>query len=159
MPLTAERPDSAHEDPIYRSIDDSRYAGEAADGFNEGRPRRDRPEPFQPVGRRPDPVRGPSASVRHWTVMCHRNLDVLIHNRLTLAIMLGAPALIVAMFLILFRSGAFDTAGGDALAAVGITYWLAFAGFFFGLTYGLLQICTEAAVVRRERHVGLGLGA
>jgi hypothetical protein len=97
--------------------------------------------------------------LRQWQVLCRRNVDVLLHNRLTLAIMLGAPALVVARFLVLFRPGAFDPAGGDAAAAVGTTYWLAFAAFFFGLTYGLLQICTEAAVVRRERHVGLGLGA
>jgi hypothetical protein len=39
-----------------------------------------------------------------------------------------------------------------------IAYWIAFAGFFFGLTYGLLQICTELPIVRRERFVGVGLG-
>jgi hypothetical protein len=34
-------------------------------------------------------------------------------------------------------------------------YWLAFAGFFFGLTYGLLQICTEVPVLRREHQSGV----
>jgi hypothetical protein len=34
-----------------------------------------------------------------------------------------------------------------------------FAAFFFGLTYGLLQITTERAILRREHLVGLRLGA
>ena len=34
-------------------------------------------------------------------------------------------------------------------------YWLAFAGFFFGLTYGLLQVCTEVPVLRREHQSGV----
>ena len=39
-----------------------------------------------------------------------------------------------------------------------ILFWVAFGGFFFGLTYGLLQICTEFAVLRRERFAGLRAG-
>ena len=40
-----------------------------------------------------------------------------------------------------------------------IGFWVVFAAFFFGLTYGLLQICTERTILRRERLVGLRLGA
>ena len=40
-----------------------------------------------------------------------------------------------------------------------IGFWIVFAAFFFGLTYGLLQICTERTIVRRERLVGLRPGA
>ena len=35
------------------------------------------------------------------------------------------------------------------------SFWMAFAAFFFGLTFGLLQVCTELAIVRRERFVGV----
>jgi hypothetical protein len=38
-------------------------------------------------------------------------------------------------------------------------YWLAFAGFFFGLTYGLLQVCTEVPVLRREHQSGVRVAA
>jgi ABC-type multidrug transport system ATPase subunit len=108
-----------------------------------------------------DAVRPAAASSawHQWKVLCRRNVDVLARNRLTLAIMLGTPALVIAMFAVLFRSDAFDAVGGDPSAAIGTTYWLAFAGFFFGLTYGLLQVVTESAIVRRERHVGLRPGA
>jgi len=40
-----------------------------------------------------------------------------------------------------------------------IGFWVVFAAFFFGLTYGLLQICAEFGVLRRERFAGLGAGA
>jgi ABC-type multidrug transport system ATPase subunit len=130
-------------------------------------PRRDGPTPRAPVASvapvAPDagpPGQAARSLFRHQlAVLCRRNTAVLVRNRLTLAIMVGAPLLVIAMFLVLFRPGTFDEQGGDPLAAVSITYWLAFSAFFFGLTYGLLQVCTEIAVVRRERHVGLGLGA
>ena len=108
----------------------------------------------------PPPAESALASLPHqWRVLVRRNVEVLARNRLTLAIMLGAPVLVIAMMIVLFRPDAFGPDAGDPLAAVGVTYWLAFAAFFFGLTYGLLQVCTEIAIVRRERHVGLGLGA
>ena len=40
-----------------------------------------------------------------------------------------------------------------------IGFWVVFGAFFFGLTYGLLQICTERTILRRERLVGLRLDA
>ena len=40
-----------------------------------------------------------------------------------------------------------------------IGFWVVFAAFFFGLTYGLLQICTERTILGRERLVGLRPGA
>jgi ABC transport system ATP-binding/permease protein len=144
---------------IYRVLQDPTAVTEAADRARRTRPRTAHREPPPPAGDRPTATNRRSTTLRQWAVLCHRNVDVLLRNRLTLAIMLGAPALVVGMFVILFQPGAFDPHTGDPLAAIGITYWLAFAGFFFGLTYGLLQIVSEAAVVRRERHIGLGLGA
>jgi ABC-type multidrug transport system ATPase subunit len=97
--------------------------------------------------------------IRQWAVLTRRNLDALGRNRLSLAITFGSPALVIAMFAILFEPGAFDTVDPDPTAAVMIAFWTAFAGFFFGLTFGLLQICTEIPILRRERFVGLNLGA
>jgi ABC-type multidrug transport system ATPase subunit len=141
---------------VYRAVEDQPESHDVAPrpcaepASCEGRRRVDE-VPSAPVA---------PATLRHqWAVLTRRNVAVLARNRLTLAIMLGAPVLVIAMFVLLFRPGAFDARGGNPLAAVGITYWLAFAAFFFGLTYGLLQVCTEIAVVRREHHVGLGLGA
>jgi hypothetical protein len=57
---------------------------------------------------------------------------------------------------VLFRPGAWDPAHPSPETTVMIIFWVAFGGFFFGLTYGLLAICAEWAVLRRERFAGLG---
>jgi hypothetical protein len=66
---------------------------------------------------------------------------------------------VLLMFLVLFRPGAFDPAHPSPSATVMIIFWVAFGGFFFGLTYGLLAICAEWGVLRRERFAGLGAGS
>jgi hypothetical protein len=78
---------------------------------------------------------------------------------LTLTILLGSPVLVVAMFAVLFRPGAFDLHHPSPSSMVMIGFWVVFAAFFFGITYGLLQITAEHTIVRRERLVGLSLGA
>ena len=113
----------------------------------------------RPVGRRsarrttPDARRRPSR-LRQFTVLTHRAAEIVLRNRLTLSILLGSPAAVIAMFAILFQRGALSP-GGDPTGGVMECYWLAFAGFFFGLTYGLLQICTEVPILRREHQSGV----
>jgi ABC-type multidrug transport system ATPase subunit len=98
-------------------------------------------------------------ALTQWRVLTHRTIDTITRNRLTLAILLGSPALVVGMFAVLFRPGAFDFAAPSPSSMVMIGFWIVFAAFFFGLTYGLLQICTERAILERERFVGLRIGA
>jgi ABC-type multidrug transport system ATPase subunit len=119
-------------------------------GADDTRP----PHAGQPLRARRRP-----GALRQWWVLTRRTGDTIRGNRLTLAILLGSPALVVAMFAVLFQPGAFDFDDPSPSATVMIIFWIAFGGFFFGLTYGLLQICTEVAIVRRERLVGLNLAA
>src|SRR4029453_6609775 len=77
----------------------------------------------------------------------------------TMAILIGSPALVVAMFAVLFRPGAFDFASPNPSAIAMILFWVTFGAFFFGLTYGLLQIVTEWPIVRREHLVGQRISA
>jgi ABC-type multidrug transport system ATPase subunit len=93
--------------------------------------------------------------VRECLVLAGRTADILRRNRLTLGILLGSPLAVLAMFLMLFRAGAFDPGTPSPSTSVMILFWIAFGGFFFGLTYGLLQICTELPIVRRERLAGV----
>jgi len=107
-----------------------------------------------------DVIGRPVASgLTQWGVLTRRTLETFVRNRLTLAILVGSPALVIGMFAILFRPGAFDLHDPSPSSMVMIGFWVVFAAFFFGLTYGLLQICTERTILRRERHVGLRLGA
>jgi ABC transport system ATP-binding/permease protein len=120
-------------------------------------------------GERPVPARYPvpvtrsdverASVIRQWWLLTRRNVDVLLRNRLTLAVLLGSPVLVTAMMATLFNRGAFAPHGAADLAPAQIVFWIAFAGFFFGLTYGLLQIVGEMAVFRRERLAGLSVGA
>jgi ABC-type transport system involved in multi-copper enzyme maturation permease subunit len=82
-----------------------------------------------------------------------------VRNRLTLAILIGSPALVVGMFAVLFRPGAFDFDSPNPSAIAMILFWVTFGAFFFGLTYGLLQIVTEWPIVRREHLVGQRISA
>lgn len=111
----------------------------------------------------PAPTTRPSArnagGVRQWWLLTRRNVDVLSRNRLTLAILLGSPVLVTVMMATLFRRGAFDPRSAAGVGPAQIVFWIAFDGFFFGLTYGLLQIVGELAIFRRERMAGLSVGA
>jgi len=113
-----------------------------------------------PDVRHPSVKRRPVASgLTQWSVLTRRTLETLVRNRLTLAILVGSPAMVIGMFAILFQPGAFDFENPSPSSMVMIGFWVVFAAFFFGLTYGLLQICTERAILRREYLVGLRLGA
>lgn len=99
-----------------------------------------------------------TGAVRQWWLLTRRNVDVLMRNRLTLAILLGSPVLVTAMMATLFGRDAFAV-GAAGVGPAQIVFWIAFDAFFFGLTYGLLQIVGEMAVFRRERRSGLRVGS
>ena len=94
-----------------------------------------------------------------WGVLTRRTFETFVRNPLTLAILVASPALVIGMFAVLFRPGAFDVHEPSPSSMVMIGFWIVFAAFFFGITYGLLQICTERTILQRERLVGLRLGA
>ncbi|MEU0820434.1 ATP-binding cassette domain-containing protein [Streptomyces mirabilis] len=110
----------------------------------------DTPSPPVPIPR--------VGALRQWALLTRRGTALLLHNRLSVAVLAGSPVMIVAMFAVLFRAGAFDRAAPDPGSTAMIMFWIAFGAFFFGLTYGLLQICTELPVLRREWLAGLRIG-
>ncbi|WP_405580121.1 ATP-binding cassette domain-containing protein [Streptomyces sp. NBC_01190] len=100
----------------------------------------------------------PLGPLGQWWLLTRRGAELMLRNRLTAAVVIGSPLVIVAMFALLFRPGAFDPSAPSPGSAAMILFWIAFGGFFFGLTYGLLQISGELPVVRRERLTVLRLG-
>jgi ABC-type multidrug transport system ATPase subunit len=96
---------------------------------------------------------------RQWRALTLRNFDLVRHNKLTIAILLGSPAMIVGMMAVLFRPGNFAPDQISPIPAIQTLFWVAFASFFFGVTYGLLQVVGEFAIFRRERFGGLSIGA
>lgn len=87
-------------------------------------------------------------------VLARRSAEVMAADRLTLAVLVGSPALVITMMAVLFPPGGFGRTDGE-LGATQTMFWIAFSGFFFGLTYGLLQIVGERAIVAREQVAGL----
>ncbi|MGY4977501.1 ATP-binding cassette domain-containing protein [Streptomyces sp. 900105755] len=117
------------------------------------------PEDDLPADAMSPSVRPPRVGVlRQWTLLTRRGTALMLHNRLSAAVLAGSPVMIVAMFAVLFQAGAFDPAAPDPGSSAMIMFWIAFGAFFFGLTYGLLQICTELPVLRREWLAGLRIG-
>jgi ABC-type multidrug transport system ATPase subunit len=117
---------------------------------------------LRPESRVAEPIltnRPVASGLGQWRVLTRRTLETFVRNPLTLTILLASPALVVAMFAILFQPGAFDFQDPSPSSMVMIGFWVVFAAFFFGLTYGLLQICTERSIMRREHLVGLRLSA
>jgi len=112
----------------------------------------------RPIPSTPSDIK-PTGVARQWWLLTRRNVDVLFRNRLTLAILLGSPVLVTAMMATLFKRGVFGTNSAADVGPAQIVFWIAFDGFFFGLTYGLLQIVGEMAVFRRERLAGLSVAA
>ncbi len=96
--------------------------------------------------------------LRQLVALTQRSLEIVVRNRLTTAIMVGSPMMVIAMFAVLFRPGAFEPWSPNPPSAIMIAFWVAFGGFFFGLTYGLLQICPELATMRREHRSGVSAG-
>jgi ABC-type multidrug transport system ATPase subunit len=94
-------------------------------------------------------------ALRQWLVLTARNFEMLWRSPLTLSILVGSPLMVIAMFAMLFKGGAFDAGNPSPSAAIMIVFWVAFGAFFFGLTYGLLQICKEFPIFFRERLVNL----
>ncbi len=147
-------------DEVYDRLAGERSAALWAGRFGE----RQEPSDARPAGGilPGQPTRSDTERIggfRQWWLLTRRNVDVLLRNRLTVAVLFGSPVLVTVMMATLFKRGAFDPRTAADLGPAPIVFWIAFDGFFFGLTYGLLQIVGEMAVFRRERLAGLSVGA
>ena len=127
-----------------------RFAGDESAAFE--RPPADSPVPLIPSPPRAGPL-------RQGALLAQRSADILVRGRLTLAVLVGSPVLVISMMAVLFGRGGFERIGPGSVGPVQTVFWMAFAGFFFGLTYGLLQIVTELSVLRRERFAGMSVVA
>jgi ABC-type multidrug transport system ATPase subunit len=152
------------DDDVVTALVAVRAAGRAGDEAVRGTAPAGSPPPTPAPARVPVPVPVPVPgaglapardAVRRWAVLTRRTAALLVANRLTMAVLVGSPVLVIAMMALLFPAGAFDDPAAAATTAPQILFWMAFAAFFFGLTYGLLQIVTERDIVRRERAGGI----
>ncbi|WP_327032038.1 ATP-binding cassette domain-containing protein [Micromonospora ureilytica] len=141
---------------VHLRLDEATRPAEWPDRFAEQREVGQPPRTSDVADTTAEPP-GRVGRLRQWAVLTARNAEIVVRNRLTLAILLGSPVMVLGMFALLFRPGAFEPSSPSPTVTVMILFWIAFGGFFFGLTYGLLQICTELPILRRERLAGVRL--
>ncbi|RAO27282.1 ATP-binding cassette sub-family B member 6, mito chondrial [Micromonospora saelicesensis] len=141
---------------VHLRLDEATQPAEWPDRFAEQRAAEQPPRTTDDADVAATPPRR-VGRLRQWAVLTARNTEIVARNRLTLAILLGSPLMVLGMFALLFRPGAFEPTRPSPTVTVMILFWIAFGGFFFGLTYGLLQICTELPILRRERLAGVRL--
>ena len=103
--------------------------------------------------------RDPIGRLRQWRAMTRRSWEEQRASALTVAILLGSPVAVIAMLVVLVPGGAFTAGPGGGQSAVQALFWVTFSSFFFGVTYGLLQIVGEFAILRREHATGVDLAA
>ncbi len=142
-------------DAIYELLESERTPEEWGRDWSTGAPSEGPRLDAGGAERHPVPKRPTVNQFRQWLFLTERNFEILGRNWLTLAILAGAPVMVIAMFAVLFKPGAFAPSDPSPSAVIMILFWVAFGGFFFGLTYGLLQICTEFPIFHRERLVNL----
>jgi ABC-type multidrug transport system ATPase subunit len=87
------------------------------------------------------PLRG-IGSVRQLQLLTRRNAEILARSRLTLAILLGSPVAVLAMFVVLFKPHAFGPGVPSPGATVMILFWVA-----FGVSVGPFGKIKEAVQV------------
>ncbi len=144
---------------VYEHLRDGAPAAWSPDGGAVASPTADAGLVAEPIAEPDEGSRTMPSAFRQWGALVRRNVDLIKGNRLTLAILAGSPVFIIAMMVALFPAGSFDDGTGSVTLAIQTLFWMAFNSFFFGLTYGLLQIVGEFEIVRRERRIGLSIGA
>lgn len=116
-----------------------------------------RPPAAVPVERR-RLIGRPTHQFRQFAVLSRRSLDMLFQVPANLFALLVQPLVITLLLLALFKSGSFSSGTMNPTPAVETMLVLSFAMFFFGVSFGLNEICQERVIFFRERMVNLGIG-
>lgn len=103
----------------------------------------------------------PGAALKRVSALCQfailsrRNLNTLLRDRVSLALMLLMAPLVGALDFLFWRPGIFAADGGDAMRAVMNLYMAAVICFLVGGLASMRWIVKEADIYRRERMVTL----
>jgi ABC-type multidrug transport system ATPase subunit/pSer/pThr/pTyr-binding forkhead associated (FHA) protein len=95
------------------------------------------------------------SALRQFAILSHRNLNVLIRDRVSLILMLLMAPLIGAIDFAFWERGIFAAGGGDATKAVTNLFLTAIICFLVGALSSMREIVKERDIYRRERMVTL----
>jgi ABC-type multidrug transport system ATPase subunit/pSer/pThr/pTyr-binding forkhead associated (FHA) protein len=99
-------------------------------------------------------VKRPS-SLRHFTVLTARYLDIIRSDRINLLLMLLIAPILGSMDLIAWPRDIFDPVTGDASRAMVMLFLAAIIPFLVGALSSVREIVKEKAIYQRERTVNL----
>jgi ABC-type multidrug transport system ATPase subunit/CRP-like cAMP-binding protein len=99
----------------------------------------------------------PTHQLHQFVELTYRELDMLVRYPVNLLALFVQPVLITVLLLALFKVGLFSTGVANPIPAVQTLLVLSFSMFFFGVTFGLNEICQEFTIFFRERMVNLGI--
>ena len=95
------------------------------------------------------------SSWKQFLTLSHRNLNILMHDRLSLMLMLMLAPVIGLLDFIFWKQGIFNVAGGDPTRAVINLYMAAIVCFLVGGLASIREIVKEMDIYQRERMVFL----
>jgi ABC-type multidrug transport system ATPase subunit len=94
---------------------------------------------------------------KQWRVLCHRNLIILLKNKLSLGLMLAGAPILGSLNFALWKSNLFETKEGSAGQAITMLFVTVIMAVMAGSLATMPEIAKETAIYRRERSAGLGV--
>ncbi|NIS80716.1 MAG: FHA domain-containing protein [Anaerolineales bacterium] len=114
--------------------------------------------PSRPVATPVHQVHGPTSSIRQFLILSSRNLRILLRDKVSLALMLGAAPLVSMLDVLLsFLMGKnqFDFVEGNAANLIMTFFLLVIFAIFVGALSQMREIVKENDIYKRERLVNL----
>jgi ABC-type multidrug transport system ATPase subunit len=96
---------------------------------------------------------------RQFALLVRRYFEILTRDRKNLLILLLQSPIIAVMLTLVFNRGDFARPGGDYGSAKTLVFLMVIVAVWLGTSNAAREIVKEAAIYRRERRIGLKLGA
>ncbi|HEX75185.1 MAG TPA: FHA domain-containing protein [Dehalococcoidia bacterium] len=95
------------------------------------------------------------SSLAQLFILSHRNMSILLRDRMALILMLALAPIISTLYFVIWKPGLFEPAGGDAGVIISNLFMAAIVGCLLGALSSMREIVKEADIYRRERMVTL----
>jgi ABC transport system ATP-binding/permease protein len=96
-----------------------------------------------------------SSALRQFVLLSHRNLLILLQDRISLALMLAVAPLLGLLDFLMVRRNVFDVAQGDSAQSFTLMFLAVLIAVLVGGLSTIREIVKEVEIYRRERMIGL----
>ena len=95
------------------------------------------------------------SSLSQFLILSRRNLNILMRDKASLILMLLTPLIVGLLDFLFWKSGIFESSGGDAMRAITTLNITAVICFLVGGLASMREIVKESDIYRRERMVAI----